>query len=40
SPEDAAALRKAGADALLVGEALMRAENKASFLNAMREAAR
>ena len=39
SPEDAAALKKAGADAILVGEAMMRAENKKAFLEAMREAA-
>lgn len=40
SPEDAALLRSAGADGLLVGEALMRAENKSAFLTSMREAAR
>ena len=39
SPEDAAALRKIGADAVLMGEALMRAEDKAGLLRAMREAA-
>lgn len=37
--EDAASLRSAGADAILVGEALMRAEDKGAFLRAMREAA-
>lgn len=40
SPADAALLRAAGADGLLVGEALMRAEDKASFLTSMREAAK
>lgn len=39
TPEDAAQLRAAGADAILVGEALMRAENKGAFLRAMKEAA-
>ena len=38
--EDAARLKEAGADAILVGEALMRAEEKGAFLDAMREAAR
>ncbi len=38
-PEDAAALKKLGADAALVGEALMRAQDKAALLAAMREAA-
>ncbi len=38
-PDDAAVLRKIGADAALIGEALMRADNKASMLAAMREAA-
>ena len=38
-PEDAAALRKTGADAALIGEALMRAEDKSALLRAMREAA-
>lgn len=38
-PEDAAALRSAGADAILVGEAMMRAEDKKAFLDSMREAA-
>ena len=40
SPEDAAALRKNGADAILVGEYLMRAENKKQALDALREAAK
>ncbi len=39
-PEDAAALRKLGADAVLMGEVLMRAKDKAALLAAMREAAR
>ena len=39
-PADAAALRRIGADAALVGEALMRAANKAALLRQMREAAR
>lgn len=38
-PEDAAALKAIGADAVLVGETLMRAEDKAAMLTAMREAA-
>ncbi len=38
-PEDARALRSIGADAALVGEALMRAENKGAMLAALREAA-
>ena len=40
SPEDAAALRKNGADAILVGEYLMRVENKKQALDALREAAK
>ena len=40
SVEDAAALRRAGADAILVGEAMMRAENKKKFLDEMRAAAK
>ena len=40
SPEDAAALKAIGADAALVGEALMRAENKDGFLRSLREAAK
>lgn len=39
-PADAARLRAAGADAVLVGEALMRAPDKGALLGAMREAAR
>lgn len=39
-PEDAAALRSIGADAALVGEALMRAQDKGAMLAALREAAR
>ena len=39
-PEDAAALRKTGADAVLMGEVLMRAKDKAALLAAMREAAK
>ena len=38
TPEDAGRLRAAGADAVLVGEAMMRAADKAAFLKAMREA--
>ena len=39
-PEDAAALRRIGADAVLMGEVLMRAGDKGALLAAMREAAR
>ena len=39
-PEDAGFLKKIGADAALIGEALMRAENKKALLMAMREAAK
>lgn len=39
TPDDAAALREAGADALLVGEAMMRASDKTAFLAALRRAA-
>ena len=39
SPADAAALRALGADAALVGEALMRAEDKGKLLSQLREAA-
>ena len=39
-PEDAAALRRIGADAVLMGEVLMRARDKAALLKTMREAAR
>ena len=38
-PEDAAALRRIGADAVLMGEVLMRAADKADMLRRMREAA-
>ena len=38
-PEDARTLKKIGADAALIGEALMRAENRAELLKAMKEAA-
>ena len=40
SPADAAALHRIGADAVLVGEALMRANDKGAMLAAMREAAK
>ena len=40
SPEDAAALKAIGADAALVGEMLMRAQDKGAMLAALREAAR
>ncbi|MDO4803281.1 MAG: indole-3-glycerol phosphate synthase TrpC [Lachnospiraceae bacterium] len=40
SPQDAAAMKAVGADAILMGEVLMRAEDKKSLLKAMREAAR
>ncbi len=39
SPGDVAALKKIGADAVLVGEALMRAEDKKALLSAFRRAA-
>lgn len=39
-PEDTASLRKAGADAALIGEAFMRSNDKRGLLHAMREAAR
>ena len=38
-PEDAATLRRIGADAVLMGEVLMRAADKAEMLRQMREAA-
>lgn len=38
-PEDAAALKRIGADAVLMGEVLMRARDKKAMLAAMREAA-
>ena len=40
SPEDVGALKKIGADAVLMGEVLMRAGDKKAMLQAMREAAR
>lgn len=40
TPADAARLAAQGADAVLVGEALMRAQDKAAVLDAMRRAAR
>ena len=39
SPQDAALLKAAGADAILMGEVLMRAADKKAVLTAMREAA-
>lgn len=39
-PEDAAVLKSIGADAALVGEALMRAKDKGAMLAALREAAK
>ena len=39
TPEDAAALYRTGADAVLVGEALMRSKDRAEFLRLAREAA-
>ena len=39
-PQDAAELRKIGADAVLIGEALMKSGDKGKFLASMREAAR
>lgn len=39
SPEDVAALKKIGADAVLMGEVLMRAKDKGRMLAQMREAA-
>lgn len=39
-PQDAAVLRSIGADAALIGEALMRSDNKGALLQAMREAAK
>lgn len=38
SPEDMAALKRAGADAVLMGEVLMRARDRSALLRAMREA--
>ena len=39
SPEDAAILKRIGADAVLMGEVLMRAPDKGEMLRRMREAA-
>ena len=39
NPDDAASLKKIGADAVLIGEALMRSENKTEMLRKLREAA-
>lgn len=39
-PEDVASLRAIGADAVLIGEALMRSPDKESMLAAMKEAAK
>lgn len=39
-PQDVAELKEVGADAVLIGEALMRAPNKRSMLEQLREAAR
>ena len=39
-PADAAALKALGADAVLMGEVLMRAKDKAALLAAMGEAAK
>ncbi|MBP5154325.1 MAG: indole-3-glycerol phosphate synthase TrpC [Lachnospiraceae bacterium] len=40
SPQDAAYMRRIGADAVLVGEALMRSRDKRAFLDSLRTAAR
>jgi len=40
TPEDAVRLKEAGADAVLVGEAMMRAEGRKAFLGALKEAVR
>ena len=40
TPADAAAMKSVGADAILMGEALMRAADKKAALDAMREAAK
>lgn len=39
TPQDIEFVRKAGADAVLIGEAFMRAENKADLLNTLRSGA-
>ena len=38
TPEDAAAVKRAGADAVLIGETLMRAENKKEALSLLKSA--
>lgn len=38
TPEDAAVIRRAGADAILIGEALMRAQDRLAALQALKEA--
>lgn len=40
SPEDVETLRKIGADAALIGEALMRSDDRTAMLKALREAAK
>ena len=40
TPQDAAYMRRIGADAVLVGEALMRSRDKRAFLDSLRTAAR
>ena len=40
NPADAAALKKIGADAILIGEMLMRADDKKTMLSALKEAAK
>ena len=40
TPADAAALRASGADAILIGEALMRSADRGRFLKELREAAK
>ena len=38
TPEDAAAVKRAGADAVLIGETLMRSENKKEALKLLKSA--
>ena len=40
TPEDAAAMKAVGADAILIGETMMRAADKSAMLSALREAAK
>ena len=40
TPEDAAAMKAVGADAILIGETMMRASDKSAMLSALREAAK